>query len=166
MNFTKQTRSVVIGGAPGIGKAVAGHAIGLDVTGEAAIATYFEALKPVDHVVITAGSSAPGGAVSEVTLDDAKQFHPGGTIEAVAKILAKELTPVRVNVVSPGLTDTEAYSGMDEAARIATLERVAGSLPVGKAGAPEDLVRGYLFAIDIPFVTGSVIDIDGGSLIN
>src|SRR5258706_7521860 len=33
-------------------------------------------------------------------------------IEAVAKLLARELAPLRVNVVSPGLTATEAYAAM------------------------------------------------------
>ena len=223
MTFLSGTRSIVIGGTSGIGKAVAaslserpgnvivaGRSTGLDVTGEATIATYFANLGPVDHVIFTAGSSAPGGVVTDVSFDDAKyafdtkfwgtvatakaaaaHIRPGGTItftsgflarrtvpgtyvktamnaaiEAVAKILAKELAPIRVNVVSPGLTDTEAYAGMDEAARNAMLDRAAATLPAGKAGTPNDLALGYLFAIDNPFVTGAVIDIDGGALIN
>ena len=85
---------------------------------------------------------------------------------AVAKILAKEFAPIRVDVIRPGLTDTEAYAGMDQSARSAMLENAAASLPVGRAGAPEDIADGYLFAIDNPFVTGAVIDIDGGVLIN
>ena len=87
-------------------------------------------------------------------------------IEAVAKILAKELAPIRVNVVSPGLTDTEAYQAMDAPARQAMLARASTSLPAGRHGEPDDLARAYLFAIDNPFVTGAVIDVDGGALIN
>jgi len=87
-------------------------------------------------------------------------------IEAVTKILAKELAPIRVNVVSPGLTNTDAYAGMDADARATMLDNAATSLPVGKAGESEDLAQGYLFAIDNLFVTGAVIDIDGGALIN
>jgi NAD(P)-dependent dehydrogenase (short-subunit alcohol dehydrogenase family) len=87
-------------------------------------------------------------------------------IEAVAKLLARELAPLRVNVVSPGLTDTEAYSGMASSARQAMLERAAASLPAGRHGRPHDLAQGYLFSIDNPFVTGAVLDIDGGALVN
>lgn len=223
MTFNTNTKSIVIGGTAGIGKAVvtalsdragtvtaASRSTGLDVTDEAAVADYFATHGPVDHVIFTAGSSAPGGAVTDVTTDAAKQafdtkfwgsiavakaaakhIKPGGTItltsgflarrtipgtyvktamnaalEAVTKILAKELAPIRVNVISPGLTDTDAYAGMPDDKRAAMLENAAHSLPAGKAGAPEDLARGYLFAIDNPFVTGAVIDIDGGALIN
>lgn len=87
-------------------------------------------------------------------------------LEAVAKVLARELAPLRVNVVSPGLTDSEAYAGMAEDARLAMLQRAANSLPVGRVGRPQDLAQGYLLAIDNPFMTGAVIDIDGGALIN
>ena len=116
----------------------------------------------------------PGGTITLTSGFLARRTVPGtyiktamnAAIEATAKILAKELAPIRVNVVSPGLTDTEAYSGMDDTSRQAMLERAAGSLPAGKAGSPEDLAQGYLFAIDNPYVTGAVIDIDGGALIN
>ncbi|CAE6901893.1 General stress protein 39 [Pseudomonas sp. THAF187a] len=87
-------------------------------------------------------------------------------LEAVAKVLARELAPLRVNVVSPGLTDSEAYAGMAEDARLAMLQRAANNLPVGRVGRPQDLAQGYLLAIDNPFMTGAVIDIDGGALIN
>lgn len=223
MPFNDQTVSVVIGGASGIGQAVAktlsqrpgrvetaGRKAGLDISDPAAVEAWFERLGPIDHVVVTAGSQAPGGKVSDVSFEAAKaafdvkfwgslavaratarHIRPGGTItlttgflarrtvpgtyvktamnaalEAVAKILARELAPIRVNVVSPGLTDTEAYSGMADDARRTMLDRAAASLPAGRYGWPEDLAAAYLFAIDNPFVTGSVIDVDGGALIN
>jgi NAD(P)-dependent dehydrogenase (short-subunit alcohol dehydrogenase family) len=222
MTFTKDTVSVVIGGSTGIGRAVAdalaarpGTVIaasrrsGLDVANADGLASYFETLGPIDHVIVTSGSQAPGGSVSDVQLDAAKAafdvkfwgtiaavraaapyIRKGGTItltsgflarrvvpgtyvktamnaalEAVAKILARELSPIRVNVVSPGLTDTEAYAGMADDARKAMLERAAANLPAGTYGRPQDLAAAYLFAIDNPFVTGSVIDVEGGALI-
>ncbi|NYI01808.1 SDR family oxidoreductase [Cupriavidus plantarum] len=223
MHFTDQTVSVIVGGQTGIGRAVAdalserpGRVLvasrrnGLDIADPAAVERYFEQLGPVDHVVFTAGSQAPGGKLADVNLADAKaafdvkfwgtlavaraaakHLRPGGTLtltsgflarrtvpgttvktamnaalEAVAKILARELAPIRVNVVSPGLTDTEAYAGMDAGARSAMLDRAATSLPVGRYGRAEDLAQGYLLAIDNPFMTGAIIDIDGGALIN
>lgn len=87
-------------------------------------------------------------------------------IESAAKVLAKELAPLRVNVVSPGLTDTEAYEGMDPKAREKMLQTAAENLPVKAYGRAQDIAKGYLFLLDNPFVTGTVIDIEGGALIN
>ncbi len=87
-------------------------------------------------------------------------------LEATARMLAKELAPIRVNIVSPGLTRTEAYAGMDDAAREAMFSGAAESLPAGRVAEAADVAAGYLFAIDNPSVTGAVIDIDGGALIN
>lgn len=87
-------------------------------------------------------------------------------IESAAKVLAKELAPLRVNVVSPGLTDTEAYAGMDPKAREKMLQTAAENLPVKAYGRAQDIAKGYLFVLDNPFVTGTVIDIEGGALIN
>ncbi|OCP00046.1 MULTISPECIES: SDR family oxidoreductase [unclassified Ensifer] len=223
MTFNDNTVSVVIGGTSGIGAAVASalsqrpgrveiasRATGLDIADAASVAAYFRKLGPIDHLIVTAGSAAPGGAVADVDLDAAKAafdvkfwgslvlareaakiMRLGGTItltsgflarrtvpgtfvktamnaalEATAKVLAKELAPLRVNVVSPGLTQTEAYAGMAGEARDAMFDRAASTLPARRLGRPEDIASGYLFAIDNPFVTGSVVDIDGGALIN
>ena len=98
------------------------------------------------------------GAIVKTTMNAA--------IEAATKVLAKELSPRRVNVISPGLTDTEAHAGMDAAAREKMLTVAAQTLPAKAWGRAEDVAQGYLFAIDNAFVTGSVIDIEGGALIN
>lgn len=87
-------------------------------------------------------------------------------IEAAVKMLAKELSPLRVNAVSPGLTDTEAYASMAPEARLQMLARAAENLPAKTVGRADDLAKGYLFLIDNPYITGSVVDIDGGALIN
>ncbi|PZP28261.1 MAG: dehydrogenase [Roseateles depolymerans] len=87
-------------------------------------------------------------------------------LEATTRLLARELAPRRVNLVSPGLTDTAAYAAMEEPARLAMLARAAATLPAGRHGRAEDLAQAYLAAIDNPFMTGAVLDVDGGALIN
>lgn len=69
-------------------------------------------------------------------------------LEAVGKQLAKELALRRVNVVSPGITATEAYDGMSAAQRQALLERVSDSSPVGRIGQAADVAAGYLLAME------------------
>ena len=86
-------------------------------------------------------------------------------LESVTKVLAKELSPIRVNAVSPGLTMTEAYKNMDDSARSTMYDNAKNNLPAGKVGEAKDIAMGYLFAINNPYVTGSIIDIDGGALL-
>ncbi|EHY1012927.1 SDR family oxidoreductase [Vibrio vulnificus] len=86
-------------------------------------------------------------------------------IEATTKILAKELAPIRVNAISPGLTKTEAYKGMNADDRDAMYQRTQSHLPVGKVGEASDIAMAYLFAIQNSYMTGTVIDVDGGALL-
>jgi NAD(P)-dependent dehydrogenase (short-subunit alcohol dehydrogenase family) len=117
-------------------------------------------LAPQGSITLTSGQLSRkylGGQLIKTAINAA--------LEAAGKQLAKELAPRRVNVVSPGITATEAYDGMSAAQRQALFERVGGSLPVGRVGQAADVAAGYLLAMENGFVTGSVIDIDGGGLL-
>jgi NAD(P)-dependent dehydrogenase (short-subunit alcohol dehydrogenase family) len=86
-------------------------------------------------------------------------------VEASAKHLAKELAPRRVNVVSPGITDTSLWGEPGSAKRTETLARAAAQLPVRRAGTTGDVASAYLLAMTNPFITGVVLDVDGGALL-
>ena len=88
-----------------------------------------------------------------------------GAIESLARSLALELAPVRVNCVSPGIIDTPIRAAMPEAARRDMLAKTAASLPVGRVGVGEDIARQILAFMTIGFATGSIVYIDGGALI-
>jgi NAD(P)-dependent dehydrogenase (short-subunit alcohol dehydrogenase family) len=88
-----------------------------------------------------------------------------GAIESLARGLALELAPVRVNCVSPGIIDTPIRAAMPEAARLDMLAKTAASLPVGRVGIGEDIARQILAFMTIGFATGSIVYIDGGALI-
>lgn len=85
--------------------------------------------------------------------------------EALGKQLAKELAPRRVNVVSPGVIDTPAYAGLSEDQRKAMYAKVGQALPVGRVGQAYEVAAGYVLAMENAFMTGSVIDVDGGGLL-
>lgn len=85
--------------------------------------------------------------------------------EALGKQLAKELAPRRVNVISPGVIDTPAYAGLSEEQRLAMFAKASGALPVGRVGQAEEVAAGYVLAMENGFMTGAVIDIDGGGLL-
>ena len=88
-----------------------------------------------------------------------------GALESLARSLALELAPVRVNCVSPGLIDTPIRAAMPEAARRDMLAKAAAALPVGRVGVGEDIARQILAFMTIGFATGSIVYLDGGGLV-
>jgi NAD(P)-dependent dehydrogenase (short-subunit alcohol dehydrogenase family) len=88
-----------------------------------------------------------------------------GAIESLARSLALDLAPVRVNCVSPGIIDTPIRAAMPEQARLDMLAKTAAGLPVGRVGSGEDIARQILAFMTIGFATGSIVYIDGGALV-
>ena len=88
-----------------------------------------------------------------------------GALESLARALALELAPVRVNCVSPGIIDTPIRAAMPEAARKDMLAKIAGGLPVGRVGLAEDIAVQILAFMGNGFASGAVVYIDGGALI-
>lgn len=86
-------------------------------------------------------------------------------LEALARGLALELAPVRVNAVSPGLIATPLWSGMAEDKREAMFTSAAQRLPVRRVGQPEDIANAVMFLVTTPFTTGSTVRVDGGGAI-
>jgi NAD(P)-dependent dehydrogenase (short-subunit alcohol dehydrogenase family) len=86
-------------------------------------------------------------------------------VEAFGRALALELAPIRVNVVSPGLTDTPAYATMPDDARKGMFASVAKRLPAGRVGKPEDIASLTLELMRNSFLTGLVVDVDGGAML-
>lgn len=116
---------------------------------------------------------AAGGSVTFFSGIAAHRPFPGfssyaavnGAVEALARSLALELAPVRVNVVSPGIVETPAYEGMGEEERRAFYASVAERLPVKRTGRPEDAAEAVLYLMGSGFTTGTVLHLDGGGRI-
>jgi NAD(P)-dependent dehydrogenase (short-subunit alcohol dehydrogenase family) len=89
-----------------------------------------------------------------------------GALESLARALALELAPVRVNCVSPGIIDTPIRAAMPEEARKEMLAKAAASLPVGRVGLGEDIAQQILAFMRNGFATGSIVYLDGGALVN
>ena len=89
-----------------------------------------------------------------------------GALESLARALALELAPVRVNAVSPGVIDTPIRAAMPEEARREMLAKAAASLPVKRVGQGEDIARQIMAFMANGFATGSIVYIDGGALVS
>ncbi|MGY8963074.1 MAG: SDR family oxidoreductase [Rhodospirillales bacterium] len=85
-----------------------------------------------------------------------------GALEGMIKTLSVELAPRRVNAVSPGLTDTEAWSRIPDDIREGMYAQSAASTPAGRIGQPEDVAEAVLACIENGFLTGILLPCDGG----
>jgi NAD(P)-dependent dehydrogenase (short-subunit alcohol dehydrogenase family) len=84
-----------------------------------------------------------------------------GAVEALTKALAVELAPVRVNAVSPGVVRSPLW-GPDAEQLYADVGR---TLPLGRVGEVEEIAHAYLYLITQPWTTGTVLTVDGGTVI-
>ena len=82
-----------------------------------------------------------------------------GAIEHLARGLAVDLAPVRVNAVCPGLVRTEALKNVPEE----QLLKMTGRQPVPRPGDPAEIAEAYLYLMRGTYTTGQVLRVDGGS---
>ena len=113
----------------------------------------------------------PTGSIVMVSGGTSRQAIPNtsflaavnGGIVCMATTLARELAPIRVNVVSPGLLDTHTYNYMTPEQKAGFFQQTLGRLPVGRIGKPEEIADAIRFLVMNAFTTGTVLDVDGGS---
>jgi len=83
-------------------------------------------------------------------------------IDALAKALATEMAPVRVNCVSPGRIETPWWDFMPADERQALFDRTASNLPLKRIGRPQEIAAQIVHLMQNGFMTGSVVLVDGG----
>jgi NAD(P)-dependent dehydrogenase (short-subunit alcohol dehydrogenase family) len=83
-------------------------------------------------------------------------------LDTLAKALATEMAPVRVNCVSPGRIETPWWDFLPAAERQALFDRTAAGLPLKRIGKPEDIADQIVHLMRNRFMTGSVVLVDGG----
>lgn len=110
------------------------------------------------------------GSITFVSAISARAANPGtaglsainAAIEGLVKPLAVELRPRRVNAVSPGVIDTPWWNWMAADQKADTFAKFAKATPVGRIGSPEDIAQAIVFLIANSFMTGCVLECDGG----
>lgn len=83
-------------------------------------------------------------------------------IEGLAKALAVELAPRRFNVIRPGMINTSLWDFMEAEERKKMMAEAAGKIPVGRVGTAEDIAQAAVFLMTNGFISGSVLNVDGG----
>lgn len=89
----------------------------------------------------------------------------GARLEDLARGLAVDLAPVRVNLVSPGAIDTELLRRAERARGVNLREFFREKTLVKRLGRPEDIAEAYLYMMKDGFVTGTVLETNGGYLL-
>jgi NAD(P)-dependent dehydrogenase (short-subunit alcohol dehydrogenase family) len=83
-------------------------------------------------------------------------------IEALGRALALELSPIRVNTISPGVIVSPLWDIMPKGDQKAFFEQIAGKLPAKRVGHTEDIAKAARYLAECPYATGSVVAVDGG----
>ncbi|MBC7224529.1 MAG: SDR family oxidoreductase, partial [Anaerolineae bacterium] len=80
----------------------------------------------------------------------------------LTKAVAKELGPrnITVNAVAPGFVETDMTADLPQELKDAAIRMT----PLGRPGKPEDIAKAvaFLASEDAAFITGQVLSVDGG----
>ena len=117
-------------------------------------------LRPGGSIVLTSGTvgvrPAPGAALAA---------SGAAAIEGLTRGLAVELAPVRVNAVRPGVIRTPMWDQIPEPQREALFTTLAERTLTKAVGEPDQIAATHLYLMENRFVTGTVLTVDGGSVL-
>lgn len=128
------------------------------VIGPMLIAKHFApVLRPTGSIVLFSGivgwRPGPGSLVKGVT---------NGAVEYLARHLAADLAPVRVNALSPGVVDSGAWDRLGDGKPVLLSKSAAGTL-VGRYGETEDVVDTVMWLLRAGFISGETVHLEGGA---
>jgi NAD(P)-dependent dehydrogenase (short-subunit alcohol dehydrogenase family) len=86
-----------------------------------------------------------------------------GAIEGLTRALSLELSPIRVNAISPGTIKTPVWDGVPEKERLKEFNDLAEKLPAKRVGESEDIAEAVRYFIECKYATGSIVYVDGGA---
>ena len=111
---------------------------------------------------MTSVSARDGGSPSSLAYSTAK-----GGVSTLTRAMAKDLVAdgIRVNGVAPGRIDTPFH---DEFTTDEKRSEAAQSIPLGREGAPEEVVGAILFlaSSQADYIIGEIIEVNGGMLMD
>jgi NAD(P)-dependent dehydrogenase (short-subunit alcohol dehydrogenase family) len=118
---------------------------------------YAARVRPQGSLTLVSGmvGQRPKGAATMLSAINA-------ALDALSQALALELAPVRVNCISPGRIDTAWWDFLGEEGRRDLMNQTAARLPVRRAGKPEHVAQQIAQFMLNDFVTGSLVQVDGG----
>jgi len=117
---------------------------------------------PAGHIVLISSTSGQRGEAFHCDYSATK-----GALISLTKSLASELASdgIYVNCVAPGWVDTDMSAGALADAK--TGEKIRSTIPLGRAGRPEEIAAPVLFLCTehAGFITGEVFNVNGGAVL-
>jgi len=84
-------------------------------------------------------------------------------LHGMVRNLALDLRPVRVNLISPGMIDTELWKDFPPEMKEKMFKERSEKHLTGRIGQPEDVAEAYLWLMKDYNVTGTVVSSDSGA---
>ncbi|WP_433297422.1 SDR family oxidoreductase [Pseudonocardia sp. CA-142604] len=128
------------------------------VIGPLMLVKHLAPLMPADGSIVLFS----GVAASKIAVGTMGVAITNGAADVLARSLALELAPIRVNAISPGVIDTGAWDDFGEQCKASYFADISARNPVQHIGTVDDIANGVLFALTSPFLTGQTLHIDGG----
>jgi NAD(P)-dependent dehydrogenase (short-subunit alcohol dehydrogenase family) len=82
--------------------------------------------------------------------------------EQLARALALELAPIRVNAIAPGWTDTPMWNGILGETKQETFKTVGEKIPTGTIATAEEAAHAVLMMMSNRAFNGEILHVDGG----
>jgi NAD(P)-dependent dehydrogenase (short-subunit alcohol dehydrogenase family) len=125
----------------------------------------------VNTVRLGAPLMAQDGAIVLLSGYPARKYRPGtlaiGTVgnavEGFVRLVSAEINPIRINAVCPGLIDTPMVLKEGEE-REEYFSNTTRNHLIQRVGKPEEVALAAMFLLENQFVTGTIVDVDGGAI--
>jgi len=86
-------------------------------------------------------------------------------VESLARALAVELGPIRVNAVCPGSIDTPLLGRVYGDRRAEAMRAFTDRLPIKRLGTADEVADAICFLMRNTYITGITLHVDGGALL-
>jgi NAD(P)-dependent dehydrogenase (short-subunit alcohol dehydrogenase family) len=137
--------------------------VDLAAAGEGLVVRFWGALAVAKHASRTISSRGSITLTSGMLAHRPRKGAPvasavAGAVEHLARGLAIDLAPIRINAVCPGIILTEPVRRMPEE----MLGAYLSPLPIPRGASPTEAAAAYVYLMLNSYVTGQILPVDGG----